>query len=93
MLISGFAYAQDQNTKVWTLRECVDYALDNNLTIQRTLYGIEGSEVNVKQSKWSMAPTLNFGGSYNNAWGRSIDPTTNLFTTERFETAGLSGQF
>ncbi len=86
------SYAQvDTDSKVWTLEECINYALENNLSVQRTLYGIESGEVNVKQSKWSMAPSLNFGGSYNNSWGRSIDPTTNLFTTERFETAGLTG--
>lgn len=80
-----------QETRKWTLEECVQYAVENNLTVQRALYGIQGSEVNVKQTKWQMVPNVNFGASYNNAWGRSIDPTTNLFTTERFETAGISG--
>lgn len=90
LFMTGLSFGQDQ-VKVWTLEECVDYALENNLTVKRTLFGIESSEINVKQTKWSMAPTLNFGGNYNNSWGRSIDPTTNLFTTERFETAGFSG--
>lgn len=86
------SFAQQNNGgQLWTLEECINYALENNLTVQRTLYGIESNEINAKQSMWSMAPSLNFGGSYNNSWGRSIDPTTNLFTTERFETAGLTG--
>ncbi len=91
LLFSGAAFGQESTVKVWTLEECVNYALENNLTVQRTLFGIESNEINVRQSKWSMAPTLNFGGSYNNSWGRTIDPTTNLFTTERFETSGVTG--
>jgi len=91
LLYSGLAVGQNNVVKVWTLEECIKFALDNNLTVQRTLYGIESNAINVKQSKWAMAPTLNLGGSYNNAWGRTIDPTTNLFTTDRFENAGFSG--
>ncbi|MCH8231935.1 MAG: TolC family protein [Bacteroidetes bacterium] len=77
--------------KKWGIRECVEYALENSLTVKRSLYGLETSEINNRQAKWTMAPSLNFGGSYNNSWGRTIDPTTNLFTTERFQTSGVNG--
>lgn len=86
--------AQDGNsieTKKWGIRECVEYALENSLSVKRSLYGLETSEINTRQAKWTMAPSLNFGGSYNNSWGRSIDPTTNLFITDRFQTSGING--
>lgn len=77
--------------KIWGIRECVEYALENSLTVKRSLYQVETSEINNSQAKWTMAPSLNFGGSYNISWGRTIDPTTNLFATERFQTSGVSG--
>ncbi|MCW5912620.1 MAG: TolC family protein [Cyclobacteriaceae bacterium] len=75
--------AHAQGKKVWTLRECVDYALKNNLTVKSNLLNAETSKVNLDQSKFQMLPTLNGGGSYGYNWGRNIDPTDNQFVTER----------
>ncbi len=75
--------AHAQEKKVWTLRECIDYALKNNLTVKTNLLNAETSKVNLDQSKFQMLPTLNGGGSFGYNWGRNIDPTTNEFVTER----------
>lgn len=79
-LLTTAALAQD-SVKVWTLRECVDYALANNLTVERSVYNVESSEIDHGQARWAMAPSLNASGSYGYNWGRSINPVTNLFTT------------
>jgi outer membrane protein len=79
-LFTTAALAQDP-AKVWTLRECVDYALANNLTVERSTYSVENSEIDYGQAKWAMSPNLNASGSYGYNWGRSINPVTNLFTT------------
>jgi outer membrane protein len=65
------------------LQECIDYALKNNLTVKTNLLNAETSKVNLDQSKFQMLPTLNGGGSFGYNWGRSIDPTTNQFVTDR----------
>ncbi len=78
--IAGTAFAQEAG-KVWTLKECVDYALANNLDVQRSVYGVEGAEIDHNQAKWGMAPSLNASSSYGFNWGRSINPVTNQFTT------------
>jgi outer membrane protein len=82
LLVTAWA-AHAQEKKVWTLQECVDYALKNNLTVKTNLLNAETSKVNLDQSKFQMLPTLNGGGSYGYNWGRNIDPTTNQFETER----------
>jgi len=79
-----------QQSVKWTLRECIDYALENNLSVQRSLLGVESSEILNKQTMWSMAPSLNLGASYGSSWGRTIDPTTNRFVTDRFDNTGIS---
>jgi len=89
--ISFYCCGQESGgIKKWGLLDCIDYALENNLNVQRSLYTVESNEIGIRQAKWSMAPTLNTGGSYNSNWGRTIDPTTNLFTTARVQTLGLS---
>ncbi len=80
--------AQDQ---AWTYSELLDYALENNLSVKRGELDYQLNEVNLTQSKADVFPTLNFGGQYGVNWGRSIDPTTNLFISQRIQSAGISG--
>jgi len=56
------SFSQEEK-KVWTLRELVDYAISNNLTVKRSSYNVETSEINFLQSKAVMLPTLNASGS------------------------------
>lgn len=82
--------AKAQDVKKWTLEECVDYAYDNNLTIQRSELSMQNSEVTLKQNKLSRIPTLNFNVFNSWRWGRSIDPTSNLFTNQRINSNGAN---
>jgi outer membrane protein len=82
--VTVMAQAQPQNTaKVWTLKECIDYALANNLDVQRSELTVESSEVDKTLAKMAMIPSLNGTLSNNYNWGRSINPVTNEFTTQQ----------
>ncbi len=83
--VSGFT----QEKKTWTLRELIDYAIANNLSVKRGTYGVESSEINARQSKMAMLPTLNANGNYGWNWGRTIDPTTNVFTENQVKSSNL----
>ncbi len=78
-----------QDKKIWTLRELIDHAISNNLTVKRNTYGVESSEIAALQAKMAMLPTLNGNGSYGMNWGRTVDPTTNIFTTSKVESSNL----
>jgi len=81
--VSGWAQQTEApDTNAWTLKQCVDYALANNLTVQRSMYGVESSEVDYKQSKMNFLPNLNANMSFGYNWGRSVNPVTNEFTTQ-----------
>lgn len=71
------------NVKVWTLKECIDYALSNNLDVQRSQYNVESSEIDFTQAKAATLPSLNASVSNGYNWGRSINPVTNEFTTQQ----------
>ena len=86
VLAGAAAFAQNDATrqlKVWTLQECVDYALANNLDVQRGQYNLESSEIDMDLARMAMLPSLNAGVSNGYNWGRSINPVTNQFTTQQ----------
>jgi outer membrane protein len=82
--------AQAQETKKWNLEECVNHAFDNNLTVQRSELSMQNNEALLLQGKISRFPTLNANIFNSWRWGRSIDPTTNQFTTQSVNSNGAS---
>lgn len=91
LLLQAPSYAQETEVQVMTLQECVDVALENNLNIKRGELNLEDQEITLKQNRFNQLPNLNLGGNYGYNWGRSIDPTTNLFISQRIGFTGLSG--
>jgi outer membrane protein len=75
----------------WTLKQCIDYALANNLTIQRSNYSVESSEVDLRQAKFSRLPSINGGVGYGYSWGRGLDPVTNNFVSQEIRSSNISG--
>lgn len=66
--------------KKWTLEDCINYAVANNIGLQRQKLQSESAEANLLKSKLDILPTLNFGSDANVGFGRSINPVTNLIT-------------
>jgi outer membrane protein len=81
---------QAQEMKQWDLEACVNHAYENSLTVQRSQLALKDNEALVKQGKLSRLPTLNMNVFNSWRWGRSIDPTTNLFTTQRINSNGAN---
>ncbi len=91
LLLAWSAHAQEGGIQTLTLQQCVDIALENNLNIKRGELNLEDQEITLKQNRFNQLPNLNVGGNYGYNWGRSIDPTTNLFISQRIGFTGLSG--
>jgi outer membrane protein len=66
--------------KKWTLEDCIEYAVTNNIGLKRQTLLTETSEANLFKSKMDFLPTLNLGSDAQLGFGRSIDPVTNLIT-------------
>lgn len=77
--------------KKWTLKECIDYALANNLSIQQSIYNVESSEVDLRQAQFARLPSINGGVGYGYSWGRGLDPVTNSFTSQQIRSSNISG--
>lgn len=76
--------------KVWTLRECVDHALKNNIQIKQAELNTDLADVTRDQSLFTMFPSLNAGASHSYYFGRSVDPTTYQFTTNEIRSSNFS---
>ncbi len=66
--------------KKWTLEDCVNYAVINNIGLQRQRLQTQTAEVNLLKSKMDILPSLNAGSDMSIQYGRSIDPITNGVT-------------
>jgi len=66
----------------WSLLKCVQYAHENNITIKQRDIQAQIAQLTHKQSDLSKYPNLNFSSNIGLNTGRSIDRTTNQFTTE-----------
>jgi outer membrane protein TolC len=64
----------------WTLSDCISYALQNNINLQRQALLTETVAVNLTKSRMDLLPDLNLGSDARVGFGRSIDPVTNLIT-------------
>lgn len=79
LILSFFVISVNAQDNTWTLQECIDFALDNNLSVKRGELNVMNADINLRQAQYSRLPNLNANGSFAFGWGRSIDPTTNLF--------------
>jgi outer membrane protein len=61
-----------QDTKEWTLKQCVDYAIENNISVKQSELDKNSSLEDVKAAKWNFAPNLNASASQNFNFGSSI---------------------
>lgn len=63
-LSSCFAI-QAQESKTWTLKDCIDYALEKNIQLQQNKLSLEETDIDVKSAKASLFPSLSFSTGHN----------------------------
>lgn len=59
-------YAQDSaERKEWTLKDCIDYALEKNIQLQQNKISLQESEIDIKDARASLFPSLSFSTGHN----------------------------
>ncbi len=70
----AMASAASGQQKKWTLRECIDYAVENNIEIRQTALSVENAEIELNTARNSRLPNLNAGMNQSFSFGRtSVD--------------------
>jgi outer membrane protein len=62
----------------WNLVKCVQYAIENNISVKEADLQTRFSELTYKQGKQSKLPTLNFSNNYSFRYGRAENPSTGI---------------
>ncbi|HNS16263.1 MAG TPA: TolC family protein [Bacteroidales bacterium] len=93
LFLTGIVASHAQ--KVWSLEDCINYALSNNIEIKQQMLNIDYGDQTLLQSKLGMLPDLNGYASHGYNWGQTIDQYTNEFATERVRSNNfyISSQF
>ena len=63
----------------WDLQRAVDYAMQNNISVKQSDVQARLAALQTKLAKAASIPNLNFNTQAGEQFGRSIDPTTNLY--------------
>lgn len=96
LLCVQFSFAQEaSNTspKIWSLEDCISYALENNIAVKEAALNKSISEVEYNRAKSSRLPNLFGSASQSFTNGNSIDPITSDYVTEQIYSTngGING--
>lgn len=75
-------FAQDSTYTTWSLEKCLNYAVENNLTVKQAVLTENGATLDYQQAKANRLPNLFASASQSITNGRSIDPITSDFVSQ-----------
>ncbi|MCK4700381.1 MAG: TolC family protein, partial [Bacteroidales bacterium] len=76
VIISFLSYSDlsaQTSVRSWTLKECIQYAMDNNIQIKRQELQSIIADKNYKQSRFELLPNMNVGFEHIYSSGRSLN--------------------
>ena len=67
---------------LWTFQECLDTAIQRNISLNESRLNNDLNRINLDQSKASLYPSLSASGRDGVGFGRSLNPTTNQYVAK-----------
>lgn len=88
----GFTASGFAQNKAWTLQECVEYAIKNNISIKQSELDVKSTAVDKQLAIGSFLPTANANASHSWNIGLNQNITTGLLEnqTTQFTSAGFN---
>ena len=81
--------ASQAQVKKWTLKECVEYALENNISVKQSELDVQLTDVEKLTAIGKFLPSVNASAGLSNNTGLSFNPVTNnAQTTTILSTSG-----
>lgn len=78
----GLLFSQQ---KVWSLEECIKYAIENNIQIKQQAIQTEVQKNSLALSKFQLLPSLNGQASYSYSSGRALDQSTYTYVNNTLQ--------
>lgn len=73
LMLFSFVFGAQGQTKSWTLKDCIDYALSKNIDIRKSYLSTQANELSLDQSKANILPSLTGSVGKNFSWSKSYD--------------------
>ncbi|CAH8284044.1 outer membrane protein [Mariniflexile fucanivorans] len=93
LIFVQFTFAQEASNnskpKIWSLDDCIAYALENNITVKDASLNTSISEVDYSKAKSSRLPDLFGSASQNFSSGNTIDPITSDYVTDQINSTNV----
>ena len=89
VLFTGLLFSQGviySQMKEWSLEECIQYAIENNIQIKQQIIQTEVQENSLDLARGKLVPSLNSGLSHDYNFGRALDQTTYTFYNQTMQT-------
>lgn len=86
LLVAPGASAQS-TAAPWSLSDCIDYALEHNITLQQSRLNVLQSETELSSARARRLPGLSAGGSQNFSFGRGLTEDNTYSNTNTTNTS------
>ncbi|MBV1922578.1 MAG: TolC family protein [Flavobacteriaceae bacterium] len=88
-LFLSIGFSVNAQNKKWTLQECVEYALKNNISVKQSELDVQLSDIEKSDAIGNFLPTLNGSATASENIGLSFNPVTG--NSETTKTTSVSG--
>ncbi|AYN68414.1 TolC family protein [Euzebyella marina] len=91
LICFGVLSSQEPSTdkQIWSLQDCIDYALENNITVKDAKLDGALAEVDYEKIRAQRLPNLFGSASQNLSNGNSIDPITSDYVSSQIASTNL----
>ena len=86
-LAAGLASGARAQERVWTLPQCIDYALENNLSVKQSGLNVEQKEISLNTAENNRLPDLSGSAGQNFSFGRGLTADNTYANTNTTNTS------
>jgi len=86
---AGARTEAEDAARAWTLEECIEYALEHNISIKETALQVEQKELTLNTAKNRVLPGVSASASQNFSFGRGLT-SYNIYENANTTSTGLS---
>ena len=86
-LVAAFAAGAQAQERVWTLPQCIDHALENNLSVKRSGLNVEQREIDLNTAENNRLPSVSGSAGQNFSFGRGLTADNTYANTNTTNTS------
>ncbi|MBO6081787.1 MAG: TolC family protein [Bacteroidales bacterium] len=86
-LVAAVAAGAQAQERVWTLPQCIDHALENNLSVKRSGLNVEQREIDLNTAENNRLPSVSGSAGQNFSFGRGLTADNTYANTNTTNTS------